>query len=77
MTPGQSDLAACLQTAAMLYLNSPPEAPVTCTQDIRNLNDYNSDRINNSSDPTMDITSSTSRICGGDSNKVQRPAWLG
>ena len=49
MTPGQSDLAACLQTAAMLYLNSPPEAPVTCTQDVRNLNDYSSDPTNNSS----------------------------
>jgi len=26
-TPGQSDRAACLLTAARLYLNSPPEAP--------------------------------------------------
>jgi len=26
-TPGQSDHAACLLTAARLYLNSPPEAP--------------------------------------------------
>jgi len=43
MTPGQSDRAARLSTAARLYLNSPPEAPKNWGQINPNLNDYHSD----------------------------------
>ena len=42
-TPGRSDRAARLLTAAMLYLNSPPEAPKNWGQINPNLNDYHSD----------------------------------
>jgi len=42
-TPGQSDRAACLLTAARLYLKSPPEAPKNWGQINPNLNDYHSD----------------------------------
>jgi len=42
-TPGRSDRAALLLTAARLYLNSPPEAPNNRGQIIPNLNDYHSD----------------------------------
>ena len=42
MTPGQSDCAACLLTAARLYLNSPPEIPQIWGQINLNLNDYHS-----------------------------------
>jgi len=43
MTPGWSDRAARLLTAARLYLNSPPEAPKNWGQINPNLNDYHSD----------------------------------
>jgi len=39
-TPGRSDRAARLLTAARLYLNSPPEAPKDWGQINPNLNDY-------------------------------------
>jgi len=49
MTPGRSDRAARLLTAARLYLNSPPEAPKNWGQINPNLNDYNSDPMEISS----------------------------
>jgi hypothetical protein len=48
-TPGQSDRAARLLTAARLYLNSPPEAPKNWGQINPNLNDYHSDPMEISS----------------------------
>jgi len=42
-TPGRSDYAARLLTAARLYLNSPPELPQNWGQINPNLNDYHSD----------------------------------
>jgi len=48
-TPGQSDCAARLLTAARLCLNSPPEAPKNWGQINPNLNDYHSDRMEISS----------------------------
>jgi hypothetical protein len=48
-TPGQSDRAARLLTAARLYFNSPPEAPKTWGQIDPNLNDYHSDPMEISS----------------------------
>jgi len=42
-TPGRSDRAARLLTAARLYLNSPPELPQNWGQINANLNDYHSD----------------------------------
>jgi hypothetical protein len=42
-TPGRSDRAARLLTAARLYLNSPPKAPKNWGQMNPNLNDYHSD----------------------------------
>jgi len=48
-TPGRSDCAACLLTAARLYLNSPPEAPKNWGQINPNLNDYHSDPMEFSS----------------------------
>jgi len=48
-TPGRSDRAVCLLTAARLYLNSPPEAPNNWGQIIPNLNDYHSNPIEISS----------------------------
>jgi len=42
-TPGRSDHAARLLTAARLYLNSPPELPQNWGQINPNLNDYHSD----------------------------------
>jgi len=48
-TPGQSDSAACLLTAARLYLNSPPEAPKLWGQINPNLNDYHSNEMEMSS----------------------------
>jgi hypothetical protein len=48
-TPGQSDRAALVLTAAWLYLNSPPAAPKTWGQINPNLNDYNSDQMEISS----------------------------
>jgi hypothetical protein len=42
-TPERSDCAARLLTAARLYLNSPPEAPMNWKQINPNLNDYHSD----------------------------------
>jgi len=39
-TPGRSNRAARLFTAARLFLNSPPEAPKNCGQINPNLNDY-------------------------------------
>jgi len=48
-TPGRSDRAARLLTAARLYLNSPPEAPKNWGQINPNLNDYHSDRMEISS----------------------------
>jgi hypothetical protein len=49
MTPGRSDRAACLFTAARPYLNSPPEAPKNWGQINPNLNNYHSDRMEFSS----------------------------
>jgi len=43
MTPRRRDCAACLLTAARLYLNSPPELPQNWGQINPNLNDYHSD----------------------------------
>jgi hypothetical protein len=43
-TPRLSDRAACLLTAAKVYLNSPPELPQTWGQINPNLNDCHSDR---------------------------------
>jgi hypothetical protein len=48
-TPGQSDPAARLLSAARLYLNSPPEAPKNWGQINPNLNDYHSDPMEMSS----------------------------
>jgi len=48
-TPGPSDRAARLLTAARLYLNSPPEAPKNWGQINPNLNDYHSDQMEISS----------------------------
>jgi len=48
-TPGRSDRAARLSTAAKLYLNLPPEAPKNWGQSIPNLNDYHSDPMEISS----------------------------
>jgi hypothetical protein len=48
-TPGQSDRAARLLTAARLYLNSPPEAAKNLGQINPNLNDYHSDPMEFSS----------------------------
>jgi len=49
MTPGSSDHAARLLTAARLYLNSLPEAPKNWGQINPNLNDYHSDPMEISS----------------------------
>jgi len=48
-TPGQSDRAALLLTAARLYLNSPPELPQNWGQINPNLIDYHTDRMEISS----------------------------
>jgi hypothetical protein len=48
-TPGRSDCAARLLTAARLHLNSPPEAPKNWGQSNLNLNDYHSDPMEFSS----------------------------
>jgi len=48
-TPGRSDRAAHLLTAARLYSNSPPEAPKNWGQINPNLNDYHSDQMEISS----------------------------
>jgi len=48
-TPGRSDRAARLWTAARLYLNSPPEATKTWGQIDPNLNDYHPDPMEISS----------------------------
>jgi len=49
MTPGRSDPAARLLTAARLYLNSPPELPQNWGQINPNLNDYHTDPMEISS----------------------------
>jgi len=49
MTPGRSDRAARLLTAARLYLNSPPKLPQNWGQINQNLNDYHSDPMEISS----------------------------
>jgi hypothetical protein len=57
MTPGQSDHAARLLTAARLYLNSPPELPQNWGKYNPNLNDFHSDPMENSSSFwSLDIT---------------------
>jgi len=48
-TPGRRDRAARLLTAALLYLNSAPEAPKNWGQINPNLNDYHSDPMEISS----------------------------
>jgi hypothetical protein len=48
-TPGRSDRAARVLTAARLYFNSPPDAPKNWGQINQNLNDYHSDPIEISS----------------------------
>jgi len=48
-TPGQSDLATCILTAARLYSNSPPEAPKNWGQNHPDPYDYNSDPMEISS----------------------------
>jgi hypothetical protein len=48
-TPGRSDCAARLMTAARLYLNSPPEAPKYWGQINPNLNNYHTDPMKISS----------------------------
>jgi len=49
MTPGRSDRAARLLTAARLDLNSPPEPPKNWGRINPNLNDYHSDPMEISS----------------------------
>ena len=49
ITPGRSDCAARLLTAARLYLNTPPEAPKNWGQTNPNLNDYDSNPMEISS----------------------------
>jgi len=49
MTPGRSDRAARLLTAARLYLNSPPKLPQNWGQINPNLNDYHTDSMEISS----------------------------
>jgi len=49
MTPGRSNHAARILTAARLYLNSPPEAPNNWGQIDPNLNDYHSNPMEISS----------------------------
>jgi len=49
MTPGRSDCAALSLTAAMVYLNSPPESPQNRGQVNMNLNDYQSNPMQISS----------------------------
>jgi hypothetical protein len=49
MTSGHSDRAACSFTAAMLYFNSPPEAPKNWGHINPTLNDYHSDPMEISS----------------------------
>ena len=44
-TPGRSDRAARILTAASLFLNSPPELPHNWGQINPNLNDYQSDQM--------------------------------
>jgi hypothetical protein len=48
-TPGPSDHAACLLSAARFCLNSPPEAPKNWGQINSNLNDYHSNPMEISS----------------------------
>jgi hypothetical protein len=48
-TPGRTNRAARLLTAARLYFNSPPEAPKNWGQINPNLNDYHSDQMEFSS----------------------------
>jgi len=48
-TPGHSDCASHLLTAARLYSNSPPEAPNNWGQFNPNLNDYHSHQMEISS----------------------------
>jgi hypothetical protein len=48
-TPGRSDRAACLLTAARLYFNLPPEAPKNWGQINPNLSHYHSDPMEISS----------------------------
>jgi len=48
-TPGRSDRATCLLTAARLYLNSPPELPQNWGQINPNLNDYHTNPMEISS----------------------------
>jgi len=48
-TPGRSDRAARLLTAARLYLNSPPELPKNWGQVNPNLDDYHSSPVEISS----------------------------
>jgi len=56
-TPGRSDRAARVLTAARLYLNSPPELPQNWGQINPNLNDYHSDPMEiNSTFWSQDIT---------------------
>jgi len=56
-TAGQSDCAPCFLCAAMLYFNSPHEAPNNWGQINPNLNDYYSDPMENSSTfGILDIT---------------------
>ena len=47
--PGRSDHAAHLLTATRLYFNSLPESPKNWGQVNQNLNNYHSDRVDNSS----------------------------
>jgi hypothetical protein len=60
-TPGHSDRAATLVTAARLYLNLPPAAPIHRDQINPNLNDYHSDQIEISS--TLWIPDTTDWWC--------------
>jgi hypothetical protein len=48
-TPGRSDRAVCLLTAARLYLNSPPESTKNWRKVNPNVNDYHSDPMEISS----------------------------
>jgi len=49
MTPGRSDHAACLLTAARFCLNSPPEPPTNWVHIDPNLNDHHPDQMEISS----------------------------
>jgi len=71
-TPGRSDCAARILTAARLYLNSPPEAAKNWGQINPNLNDYHSDRMEICSTFWIPDITDWWRRHGGNAIKVHR-----